>query len=105
MTVCGTEIHLNSLYLGIRTQKISQFMTIQSEAYNDIVSFMIAGKTPEEIIAFKASDSLNHRMLELISKEKANTISDDEKKELDQYMWLEHLIRLAKTRAKKALNS
>ncbi len=80
-------------------------MTIQSEAYNDIVSFMISGKTPEEIIAFKASDSLNQRMLALIKKEKANTISDDEKNELDQYMWLEHLMRLAKARAKKALKS
>ena len=80
-------------------------MTIQSEAYNDIITFMIAGKTPEEIIAFKASDGLNQRMLELITKEKANTISEGEKKELDQYMWLEHLMRLAKARAKKALKS
>ncbi|MFT5167952.1 MAG: hypothetical protein ACI8P3_003191 [Saprospiraceae bacterium] len=44
-------------------------------------------------------------MLELIAKEKEGLIADDEKNELDQYMWLEHLMRLAKARVKKALKS
>lgn len=80
-------------------------MTIQSKAYNDFVSFMIAGKSPEEIIAFKASDSINQRVQELTIKERNSQITGDEKNELDQYMWLEHLMRLAKARAKKALKS
>lgn len=80
-------------------------MTIQSKAYSDVISFMIEGKSPEEIIAFKASDALNERVLELVNKQKNQTISKEENKELDQYMWLEHLMRLAKARAKKALKS
>jgi len=80
-------------------------MTIQSKAYSDIISFMIEGKSPEEIMAFKASDALNERVLELVAKRKNHVIREEEKKELDQYMWLEHLMRLAKARAKKALKS
>lgn len=80
-------------------------MTIQSKAYNDVVSFIVDVKTPEEIIAYKASDDLNERVNQLVSNEKNMTITEDEKKELDQYMWLEHLMRLAKAQAKKALNS
>ena len=80
-------------------------MTIQSKAYNDVVSFMIEKKTLEEIITFKPSDDLNNRVTELLTKEKTASITREEKKELDQYMWLEHLMRLAKARARKALQS
>ena len=78
-------------------------MTIQSKAYETIVSFMMTD--PEAILAFKASTALNERVFELVAKEKNNSITDVEKKELDQYMWLEHLMRLAKARAKKELES
>jgi len=66
---------------------------------------MIEKKTLEEIITFKPSDDLNNRVTELLAKEKTVSITEEEKKELDQYMWLEHLMRLAKARARKALQS
>ena len=59
-------------------------MTIQSKAYETIVSFMMTD--PEAILAFKASTALNERVFELVAKEKSNSIKEIEKNELDQYM-------------------
>lgn len=77
-------------------------MTLQSKAYDTIISFMVTN--PEAILAFKAPEALNKRVLELTNKEKEDSITEIEQKELDQYMWLEHLMRLAKARAKKELD-
>lgn len=38
-------------------------------------------------------------MAELIVREKTGNLADDEKAELDHYLMLEHLLRLAKARA------
>lgn len=78
-------------------------MTIQSKIYDDIVSFMIKGKSPEEIIKFKPAPFLDQRVAELIQKKKDNSITEIEARELEQYMWLEHLMRLAKASARNEL--
>jgi hypothetical protein len=39
--------------------------------------------------------------MELVHKEKENGLAADEQSELDQYLQLEHLMRLAKARAKQ----
>lgn len=76
-------------------------MTIQSRAYEEIISFIMLGKSSEEIVSFKPSEATSNRVSELLHKEKNEGISSDEKSELDHYMLIEHLMRLAKARAKK----
>jgi hypothetical protein len=48
---------------------------------------------------FEASPSVKERVADLILREKTSGLSPDEKSELDRYMELEHIIRLAKARA------
>jgi hypothetical protein len=74
-------------------------MTAHSKAFDDIIDFMLAGKTPEEIIAFKASKATNKRISYLLQQEKDAVISPEEKSELDYYMLLEHIVVLAKAKA------
>jgi hypothetical protein len=72
------------------------------KAYEEIVEF-IAARGPQEVIEFKPSEAARERVWDLIEREKTGSISPDEKAELDHYMEVEHLMRLAKARARQLL--
>ncbi len=65
------------------------------------VANLIATIDPAKVIAFRPSAETAERVSELIDLEKNDQISDDEKYELDHYMQLEHLMRMAKILARK----
>ena len=50
------------------------------------------------MIDFKPSDAARHRVWDLIERQKAALLPTDEKAELDHYLEIEHLMRLAKAR-------
>ncbi|NEP57077.1 MAG: hypothetical protein F6K31_08635 [Symploca sp. SIO2G7] len=68
-------------------------------AYEEIINFLAAGITSQSLIEFQISDKVKDRVDELIFREKNDGISSEEKSELDHYLILEHLLRLAKARA------
>ena len=72
-------------------------MTVQ-QTYNTIADF-IASMNPSKVLELKASTEMQNRLESLISKEKSSGLSAFEKDELDHYIVLERLIRLAKIRA------
>jgi hypothetical protein len=72
-------------------------------AYDEIISFIAAGITPKSLIAFQPSEEAKERVADLIFREKNSALTASEKAELDQYMTLEHLLRLAKARAHQHL--
>ena len=69
------------------------------KAYEEIIDFIAAGTTPQSLIEFQPSATVKERVAELIFQEKNGLLSTDEKAELDHFMLLEHLLRLAKARA------
>jgi hypothetical protein len=70
-------------------------------AYDEIVDLIAAGVSPEEIASFQASQETRNRVDDLIAREKSSGLSADESAELDRFMHLEHLMRLAKARARR----
>ena len=70
-----------------------------TKAYEEVIEFIAAGTSPSSVIAFQPSAAVKERVADLIYREKTVGISPDEKVELDHYMQLEHLMRLAKARA------
>jgi hypothetical protein len=70
-------------------------------AYDEIVDFIASGTKPSSVIAFRPSNSVKERVADLICREKTTRLSRDEKSELDHYLQIEHLMRLAKARARK----
>jgi GTP-dependent phosphoenolpyruvate carboxykinase len=78
-------------------------MTI-SRAYEEVIDFIAAGTTPDNIIAFRPSEETKQRVADLIHREKTTGITQDETSELNHYMQLEHLMRLAKARARKYIS-
>ena len=71
------------------------------KSYDEIVDFFAAGTTPDAVVAFRPSDEATRRVAELIAKSKDETISAEEQSELDDYLQLEHILILAKARARQ----
>lgn len=71
---------------------------VVSSALDEIVNF-IASENPGRVIAFKASDRTRKRVFSLIEKSKKGKLNEREQAELDHFLTLEHLMRLAKIRA------
>ena len=69
-------------------------------AYEEIAEF-IASVNPAKVLAFRPSEETKKRVSELIELEKTIGVSTEEKNELDEYMQLEHLMRMAKILAHK----
>ena len=68
-------------------------------AYEEIINFLAGGITSQSLIDFQVSEQVKEKVADFIFREKNNVISPDEKIELDDYLILEHLLRLAKARA------
>lgn len=79
-------------------------MITSSTAIDEIVHF-IASENPARVLAFKASETTHKRVFELIERSKAAQLPEKEQAELDHYLTLEHLMRLAKIRAYQMLQS
>jgi len=70
----------------------------QNKAYDEVIEF-IASSSPQNVIAFRPSEEAKARVADLIFREKTEGLPDEEKSELDHYLQIEHLMRLAKARA------
>jgi hypothetical protein len=68
-------------------------------AYDEIVEFIASGTTPDSVAQFEPSQQTKDYVADLIHKEKTTGLTPDESSELDHFMKLEHLMRLAKARA------
>ena len=73
------------------------------KAYDELVEFIASGTKPETVVEFRPSEATKARVLELIEKEKEGQISTEEHSELEHYLQLEHLMRLAKAKARHYL--
>jgi hypothetical protein len=69
-------------------------------AYEEIVDFIAAGTTPQSVASFEASQESKDYIADLIHREKAGSLTPDEISELDHFLRLEHLMRMAKARAR-----
>ncbi len=79
-------------------------MSLASPAYFEIIDFIAAGTTPEAVTHFRPSPEAQQRVAELIEREKAARLSPEEQAELDHFMELEHILRMAKARARQILS-
>ena len=79
-------------------------MTV-APAYMEIIDFIAGGSTPGDVVRFHPSAEAERRVAELIEREKESGLSPDETAELNHFMELEHIIRMAKAKARLILAS
>ena len=73
------------------------------KAYEEVVDFIAAGTTPQNVVNFRPSEAAQARVEDLLALEKDGELTSAEKSELDNYLQIEHLMRLAKARARDFL--
>lgn len=71
---------------------------IAQQSYSSVADY-IAMMNPQKVLEMRPSAEMQARIEDLIEKEKDAGLNAEEKDELDHYVVLERLIRLAKARA------
>jgi hypothetical protein len=72
-----------------------------TKSYDEIIDFIAAGTTPEAVVAFRPSDTVQQRVAELVERSKDGSISPQDQSELEDYLQLEHIMIMAKARARQ----
>jgi hypothetical protein len=76
-----------------------------TKAYDEIIDFIASGTTPQSVIDFKISEEAQEYLEDLVYKHKAGELTPEEKKQLDDFLAIEHIIRLVKARAYKHISN
>jgi hypothetical protein len=71
-----------------------------TRVYDELIDFIASGPTSSDVASFQPSDEARQRVWELIGREKVSGLSADESAELEKYLQIEHIMRLAKARAR-----
>ncbi|MDR1283146.1 MAG: hypothetical protein LBK99_20340 [Opitutaceae bacterium] len=74
--------------------------TTTTTASDELVDFLVGNIPAPKLAGFKASEGARERVWALIEKEKSDGLLPEEKLELEDYLKLEHLLLLAKARAR-----
>jgi len=72
-------------------------------AYEELVDFIAAGTTPDAVVAFQPSEATKTHVADLVRRQKTTGLSSEETTELDHFLHIEHVMRLAKARARRHL--
>jgi len=79
-------------------------MAALPKAYEEIIEFIAAGSSPSSVVSFRPSEATKGRVADLVAREKIDALSPEETSELEDYLQLEHIMRLAKARAKRYIS-
>jgi hypothetical protein len=86
---------------GLR-EVLSQHLDVYADEQR-VIEVLTSQPTPEEILALRPSPALQTRAGELLLQSRQVGLTADERTELDRYLILEHLVRVAKGRALERL--
>lgn len=78
-------------------------MIAYQNAYDSLVEF-IAALDPVKVLSFHAPIKVQERVDFLLEKKQEEGLSVTEQEELNHYLILEHIVRLAKSRARLSLS-
>lgn len=73
--------------------------------FSEVLDFIVSSPSPEEIISFKPSANLEAQLEQLLTKNKQNQLTIDEREELDSFLQLNHFMNMLKIRARQKLAS
>ena len=69
-------------------------------ACDELVDFLVGNIPPSKLAGFHSSEDARRRVWTLIEKERESGLLPEEKLELEDYLKLEHLLVLAKAKAR-----
>lgn len=72
--------------------------------YDEFLEYLARQATPEQILAFHASEAAQRRVDELTERNKAGKLTDEEAAELEQMLQFNRMVSRLKAKAMKALH-
>jgi len=78
-------------------------MNVNDPIYLELVDFVAGGTTPEAVINFHPSEKAQERVADLVERNRRSSLTPEERAELDHFLELEHILRLAKAKARSIL--
>jgi hypothetical protein len=72
-------------------------------ALDEFIDFIACGTTPQSVVDFQPSPEAKARLFDLLRRQKSGETTADENAEIEQFLQVEHLMRLAKARARGRL--
>jgi hypothetical protein len=80
-------------------------MVAEYNSVYDELAYFLASLSPRRVLAYKASSQAQARVNVLLEKNKISGLTTDENAEMERYMTVEHIVRLAKAKALQKLNT
>ncbi len=71
--------------------------------FSEVLDFLASTPTPEQIIAFTPSTTLQDRAHYLLAQNRDETLTAEENTELDEFTRMNHFMSMLKIRARKKL--
>ncbi len=78
-------------------------MFLKTQAATEVTQFLAHHPTPEQIVAFHPSPEVAEQAYELIYADRDGELTEEERKELESYLVIEHLMELIKLEAHRQL--
>jgi len=75
----------------------------ESTLFDEITDFLASAPTLDEIIAYKPSEFLDQRLHELLDKNSRDQLTAGERDELDEFLSMNHLLKIVKFKARLKL--
>lgn len=72
---------------------------------DEVLDFLTLSPTPQEIVAFQASDAAQAQLRHLLEQNRNGTLTEIERAELEEFSRIEHFFTLIKARALKRINT
>ncbi len=72
--------------------------------YDELAQFL-ASLSPRRVLAYKSSSKAQERVNALLLKNKAEGLNAEENAEMERFMSVEHIVRLAKAKALQKLSA
>ena len=85
------------LELGLRELNADAQLGFEGAA--EVLEILAGLPAPKEILALRPSEALQARLSVLLEKNRTEGLTPEEEQEWEKYQYLEHLIRIAKTKA------
>ena len=77
----------------------------QRKSYDEIVDLFARGASCAEILAFRPSSETQERVRDLLERNAADELTEEEAAELERFGELEHFMQLVKARAREYLKT
>ena len=80
-------------------------MVLEYNSVYDELAIFLASLSPRKVLAYKSSTKAQERVSILLDKNSKVGLTSDENAEMERYMTVEHIVRLAKAKAIQNLNA